>query len=70
MHLCETCKQHSLVLASDKINYTEKMLIEEYPESNFNIFCSLIDRMALLLLMNQISKECFAFFTYLNSQIT
>ena len=70
MHLCETCKQHSLVLASDKINYTEKMFIEEYPEPNFNIFCSLIDRMALLLLMNQISKECFAFFTYLNSQIT
>ena len=69
MHLCETCKQHSLVLASDKINYTEKMFIEEYPESNFNIFCSLTDRMALLLI-NRISKECIAFFTYLNSQIT
>jgi hypothetical protein len=28
-------------LGSDEINYTEKMFIEEYSKSNFNIFYSL-----------------------------
>jgi hypothetical protein len=30
VHLCQICKKYSLVLASDEINYTEKMLIGEY----------------------------------------
>ena len=39
--ICVRHVKNSLVLASDEINYTEKMFIEEYPESNFNIFYSL-----------------------------